>query len=163
LARHDDGTTGPRQTHSDPGGWCALVSAGERVPLPNAVTPLELDFAAEAVHLATVRHTLQEWLGKCGMAAAPAYDVLLAVGEACTNAVEHGHQGDGGVVRLRASIEGDELRVTIADSGRWKQPDPQADPLRGRGMPLIRALIPDVTVTTGDSGTVVDLRTHFSE
>ncbi|MGW4716600.1 ATP-binding protein [Nocardia sp. NPDC004260] len=138
------------------------MSAGERVPLPNAVTPLELDFPAEAVQLANVRHTLQEWLTQCGMAAAPAYDVLLAVGEACTNAVEHGHQGDGGVVRLRASIDGDELRVTISDSGRWKQPDPQADSLRGRGMPLIRALIPEVTVTAGDTGTVVDLRTPFS-
>ncbi|MFI5539308.1 ATP-binding protein [Nocardia sp. NPDC051900] len=138
------------------------MSAGERVPLPNAVTPLELDFPAEAVQLATVRHTLQDWLTQCGMAAAPAYDVLLAVGEACTNAVEHGHQGDGGVVRLRASLDGGELRVTISDSGRWKQPDPQADSLRGRGMPLIRALIPEVTVTAGDTGTVVDLRTPFS-
>ncbi|MGW4093701.1 ATP-binding protein [Nocardia sp. NPDC004750] len=138
------------------------MSAGERVPLPNAVTPLELDFPAEAVQLANVRHTLQEWLTQCGMAAAPAYDVLLAVGEACTNAVEHGHQGDGGVVRLRASIDGEELRVTISDSGRWKQPDQQADSLRGRGMPLIRALIPEVTVTAGDTGTVVDLRTPFS-
>ncbi|MEV6253987.1 ATP-binding protein [Nocardia sp. NPDC051929] len=138
------------------------MSAGERVPLPNAVTPLELDFPAEAVQLATVRHTLQDWLTQCGMAAAPAYDVLLAVGEACTNAVEHGHEGDGGVVRLRASVDGDELRVTISDSGRWKHPDPQADSLRGRGMPLIRALIPEVTVTAGDTGTVVDLRTPFS-
>ncbi|MEU6827090.1 ATP-binding protein [Nocardia beijingensis] len=138
------------------------MNAGERVPLPNAVSPLELDFPAEAVQLATVRHTLQEWLAQCGMAAAPAYDVLLAVGEACTNAVEHGHHGDGGVVRLRASIDGDQLRVTISDSGRWKKPDTQADSLRGRGMPLIRALIPEVTVTTGDTGTVVDLRTPFS-
>ncbi|MEU2102714.1 MULTISPECIES: ATP-binding protein [unclassified Nocardia] len=138
------------------------MNAGERVPLPNAVTPLALDFPAEAVQLATVRHTLQEWLAQCGMAAAPAYDVLLAVGEACTNAVEHGHHGDGGVVRLRAEIDGEHLRVTISDSGRWKEPDPQADSLRGRGMPLIRALIPEVTVTTGDTGTVVDLRTPFS-
>ncbi|MBF6469028.1 ATP-binding protein [Nocardia beijingensis] len=138
------------------------MSAGERVPLPDAMTPLELDFPAEAVQLATVRHTLQEWLAERGMAAAPAYDVLLAVGEACTNAVEHGHHGDGGMVRLRASIDGDELRVTISDSGRWKQPDPQPDAFRGRGMPLIRALIPEVTVTTGDSGTVVDLRTRLS-
>lgn len=138
------------------------MNAGERIPLPNAVSPLELDFPAEAVQLATVRHTLQDWLAQCGMAAAPAYDVLLAVGEACTNAVEHGHHGDGGVVRLRASVDGDQLRVTISDSGRWKNPDPHSDSLRGRGMPLIRALIPEVTVTTGDTGTVVDLRTPFS-
>ncbi|MGK8522708.1 ATP-binding protein [Nocardia asteroides] len=138
------------------------MSAGERVPLPNAVTPLELSFPAEAVQLATVRHILQEWLIDQGMAPGPAYDVLLAVGEACTNAVEHGHRGDGGVVRLRASIDGDELRVTVSDSGRWKPPDPHADSLRGRGMPLIRALIPQVSVTTGDSGTVVDLRTRFT-
>ncbi len=163
MGRHDDATSGPRQTHDDLGGWYAVVSTGERVPLPSAATPLELDFPAEAVQLATVRHTLQQWLTDSGMATGPAYDVLLAVSEACTNAVEHGHRGDGGVVRLRASISGDELRVTIADSGRWKPPDQRADSLRGRGMPLIRALIPEVDITTGDSGTVVDLRTRFSE
>jgi anti-sigma regulatory factor (Ser/Thr protein kinase) len=163
LGRHDDEKRGPRETHDDYGGWYALVSAGDRVPLPSALTPLELDFPAEAVQLATVRHALQEWLTDSGMAAAAAYDVLLAVGEACTNAVEHGHRGDGGVVRLRASISGDELRVTIADSGRWKPPDPQADSMRGRGMPLIRALIPEVDVITSDTGTVVDLRTRFTE
>ncbi|MBF6225976.1 ATP-binding protein [Nocardia abscessus] len=163
MGRHDDEKRGPRETHDDYGGWYALVSSSDRAPLPSALTPLELDFPAEAVQLATVRHALQEWLTDSGMAAAPAYDVLLAVGEACTNAVEHGHRGDGGVVRLRASISGDELRVTIADSGRWKPPDPQADSMRGRGMPLIRALIPKVSVSTGDSGTVVDLRTRFTE
>ncbi len=46
-------------------------------------------------------------------------DVVLAVGEACTNAVEHGHRGDGGTIRLRALIEANVLRVTVRDTGCW--------------------------------------------
>ncbi|MBF6302140.1 ATP-binding protein [Nocardia amamiensis] len=120
--------------------------------------PLELEFPATADRLAKVRHTFQDWLERCGIDADRIYDVLLAVGEACANAVEHGHRGDGGTVRLRASCTGAELNVAVADHGRWKPPDPQATSVRGRGLAIIRAVIPEVNVTTGDSGTTVAMR-----
>jgi anti-sigma regulatory factor (Ser/Thr protein kinase) len=84
-------------------------------------------------------------------------DVLLAVNEACTNAIEHGHDGDGGQIRVSAAIEDGELRIDIADRGRWRPPAGE-DPMRGRGLPLMRALVRDVEVTPGRSGTVVVLR-----
>ncbi|MET8773631.1 ATP-binding protein [Nocardia sp. NPDC050713] len=120
--------------------------------------PLELDFPATADRLAQVRHTFQDWLERCGIGSDRAYDVLLAVGEACTNAVEHGHRGDGGTVRVRAACTGAELNVTVADHGRWKPPDPQTRSVRGRGLAIIRAVIPDVAVTTGEGGTTVAMR-----
>ncbi|MCP2276838.1 ATP-binding protein [Nocardia amikacinitolerans] len=120
--------------------------------------PLELSFPATADRLAQVRHTLQDWLERCGIGAERAYDVLLAVGEACTNAVEHGHRGDGGTVRVRAFYTGAELNVTVSDHGRWKPPDLQARSVRGRGLAIIRAVIPEVDVTTGEGGTTVAMR-----
>lgn len=124
--------------------------------------PLKLDFPATADRLAAVRHIFQDWLARCGIEADRASDVLLAVGEACANAVEHGHRGDGGTVRVRASFTGSELNVTVADHGRWKPPDPQATSVRGRGFAIMRAVIPEVNVTTGDSGTTVAMRMPLS-
>ncbi len=85
-------------------------------------------------------------------------DILLAVDEACANAVEHGHRDRGGLVSVTARVEDDELHLVVADRGRWKPRGADADPARGRGPTIIHALVPDVVVTTGDAGTVVEMR-----
>ncbi|NUS91851.1 MAG: ATP-binding protein [Nocardia sp.] len=121
-------------------------------------TRWELQFPAKADQLAEVRHRTQEWLTQCPLDEYQAYDVLLAVGEACANAIEHGHRGDGGTVRLAFARDVAALRVTVADHGRWKSPDPGPDQVRGRGMAIIRALIPEVEVRITSRGTTVDMR-----
>lgn len=122
----------------------------------------ELDFPAIPERLAEVRHAMWEWLSRCPLDEHRLYDVLLAVGEACSNAIEHGHRGDGGTVRLRAAFDAGDLRITVADHGRWKPPDARPDPIRGRGMAIIRALIPQVEVTVSAAGTTVDMRMPIS-
>lgn len=117
----------------------------------------ELDFPAEPAALAEVRHAMQEWLRDGPLDERTAYDVLLAVGEACANAIEHGHRGDGGTVRLRATLDSAGLRITVSDHGRWKRPAPRPDPVRGRGLAMIRALIPEVKLTTSANGTTVEM------
>ncbi|MFI5495964.1 SpoIIE family protein phosphatase [Actinoplanes sp. NPDC051859] len=125
--------------------------------------PLELDFPAEATRLAPVRSALRGWLRRCGVDTTTAQNVLVAAGEACANAIEHGHRHTpGGRVRLRAAATAAHLHLTITDSGRWKAPQPAADPHRGRGLTLMRALMSEVTVTTGATGTVVGLQTRIS-
>lgn len=90
-------------------------------------------------------------------------NVLVAVGEACANAIEHGHRHTpGDDVRLRAVALVDSLRVTVADSGRWKDPQPGANAHRGRGMPLMRAMMQQVTVSPGPSGTTVDMQMRIA-
>lgn len=121
-------------------------------------TRWELQFPAKADQLAEVRHRTQEWLAYCPLGEYQAYDVLLAVGEACANAVEHGHQGDGGTIRLRCAREATGLRITVADHGRWKNPDPGPAQVRGRGMAIIRTLIPEVEVTIASGGTTVEMK-----
>ncbi|GAA0461625.1 histidine kinase [Paractinoplanes deccanensis] len=124
--------------------------------------PLELEFEAESTRLAPVRSALRGWLARAGIDTTTAQNVLVAAGEACANAIEHGHRhGPAGRIRLRAAATADYLRLTVADSGRWKTPQPGANPHRGRGLSLMRALMTEVTVTTGAAGTVVGLQARI--
>jgi len=125
--------------------------------------PLEIDFPAEAGRLAPVRSALRTWLARCGIDTTTAQNVLVAAGEACANAIEHGHGfRAGGLIRLRAAATADHLQLTVTDGGRWKTPDPAANPHRGRGLNLMRALMTEVTVSTGAAGTVIGLQARIS-
>jgi PAS domain S-box-containing protein len=125
--------------------------------------PLELEFPAEATRLAPVRSALRGWLARCGVDATTAQNVLVAAGEACANAIEHGHRhAPPGRIRLLAAATADNLRLTVTDSGRWKTPQPAENNHRGRGLMLIRALMSEVTVTTGTAGTIVGMQTRIS-
>ncbi|MEU0333888.1 SpoIIE family protein phosphatase [Streptomyces sp. NPDC006193] len=125
--------------------------------------PLEVAFPAESARLAPVRKALRDWLALCDLAPGTVQNVLVAAGEACANAIEHGHRhSPGGTVRLRAEAFADRLRLTVADSGRWKHPQPGSEPHRGRGVALMRALMQQVTIVPGPSGTTVDMQMRIA-
>ncbi|MGP2439293.1 SpoIIE family protein phosphatase [Streptomyces sp. JW3] len=125
--------------------------------------PLDLAFPGESAQLARVRGALRGWLARCELPPHTVQDVLVAAGEACANAVEHGHRDTpGDTVRLRAEARGGALRVTVADTGRWRTPRPELHPHRGRGVALMRALMQHVTITSGATGTTVDMRTRIA-
>ncbi|MGV9598235.1 SpoIIE family protein phosphatase [Streptosporangium sandarakinum] len=120
--------------------------------------PLEVSFPAESSQLAPVRSALRNWLAQCDLPSQTIQNVLVAAGEACANAIEHGHRhAPGDIVRLRAEAFVDNLRLTVADSGRWKLPQPEANAHRGRGVALMRAMMQQVTITPSPSGTTVDM------
>jgi anti-sigma regulatory factor (Ser/Thr protein kinase) len=85
-------------------------------------------------------------------------DVLVAAGEACANAIEHGHRdAPGQPIRLQAEATVTRLRLTVTDSGRWRPDRPSPDPLRGHGIALMRALMEHVTIEPGAAGTTVGM------
>lgn len=125
--------------------------------------PLEITFPAESAQLAPVRKALRSWLAQCDLPPNTVQNVLVAAGEACANAIEHGHRNAPGEdVRLRAVALVDTLRVTVADSGRWKVPRPEINAHRGRGISLMHALMQQVTVSPGPSGTTVDMQMRIA-
>ncbi|WP_311922706.1 SpoIIE family protein phosphatase [Microbispora sp. H10836] len=125
--------------------------------------PLEMTFPAESSQLAPVRKALRSWLGQCDLPAQIVQNVLVAAGEACANAIEHGHRHTpGDTVRLRAEASVDNLRLTVADTGRWKAPQPEVNSHRGRGVALMRAMMQQVTITPGPSGTTVDMQMRIA-
>jgi serine phosphatase RsbU (regulator of sigma subunit)/anti-sigma regulatory factor (Ser/Thr protein kinase) len=120
--------------------------------------PLQIDFQADVGHLAGVRTTLRRWLIQADVKPDQIYDVLTAAGEAVSNAIEHGHRDmPQGTISLRASVSADLVRLTIADSGSWKRPAPDAQHHRGRGIKLMQGLMQDVTIDRETEGTTVHL------
>jgi PAS domain S-box-containing protein len=123
-----------------------------------SVPPLTLEFPAHPDSLASTRHWLRAWLANAGLEEDLAQDVLVAVGEACANAVEHAYTGGTGAdARLSARFAGAGLVVTVTDHGRWKQPPPDNHVLRGRGVPMMEALADAVTLRHDAAGTTVTL------
>ncbi|MFC9795524.1 SpoIIE family protein phosphatase [Streptomyces sp. NPDC127584] len=125
--------------------------------------PLSMTFPAESGQLAPVRQAVRGWLQECGLPSETAQNVLVAAGEACANAIEHGHRdapGDG--VHLRAEATATSLRLTVTDTGRWKTPASEAHSLRGRGVQLMRALMHRVTIVPGPTGTTADMYTRIT-
>ena len=134
---------------------------------------------ARAEGLAALRRQLRRWLAAVGTDEDTASDVLLACGEAAANAVEHafagtaaepGSTGPAGEhaftanaaraagefeVELRIAA-GRELTLRVADTGRWRAVPAPGD--RGRGLPIMRAVMDSVEVESGENGTVVTMR-----
>src|SRR5690606_16645601 len=75
--------------------------------------PLDMEFPAESAQLAPVRTALRSWLARCEMPPHTVQNILVAVGEACANAIEHGHRDIPGPVRLRAEARVDDVRLTV--------------------------------------------------
>ncbi|MET8944695.1 SpoIIE family protein phosphatase [Streptomyces sp. NPDC004542] len=125
--------------------------------------PLEMSFPAESSQLAPVRKALRTWLAQCDLPPDAVQNVLVAAGEACANAIEHGHRhAPGEAVRLRAEAFVESLRLTVTDSGRWKAPQPELNRHRGRGLALMRAMMQQVNIAPGPSGTTVDMQMRIA-
>ena len=110
--------------------------------------------------LAFVRHALDEWLNGQGMSEPPRAEFVLATHEALANAIQHSGISSSVTVRARAASEG--IEIVISDEGSWKAPDEVSNDERGRGLSLIRLLVPDAEVSTGVPGTTVRLSHPFT-
>jgi anti-sigma regulatory factor (Ser/Thr protein kinase)/PAS domain-containing protein len=114
---------------------------------------------AKSVEAIGSRHRLRTWLDQLGVTLERRDQFLLAVGEAVANAIDHGSaRDDAQVVRIEVAVRGDELIVSVSDSGQWQ---PGAEGYftggRGRGHLLMQALTDDVHIDTDHQGTIVTL------
>lgn len=100
-------------------------------------------------------------------------DVKTAVSEAVTNAVIHGYQGNGGIIYLEVKILGQELTVTVKDTGIGIPNIPQAmEPMfttdpegerSGMGFSFMEAFMDEVSVESEpDKGTVVTMKRRLT-
>ncbi|ODR14769.1 ATPase [Mycobacterium shimoidei] len=125
--------------------------------------PLQVDFPAHASQLAHSRSALRGWLSRARVGTDQAHDMVVAAGEAVANAIEHGHRhSPEGMIRLRATMLVDEVHLTVTDTGSWKTPQPAANPHRGRGINLMRALMRDVAIHADTTGTTVHLSARIT-
>ncbi len=101
--------------------------------------------APKASHLLRARDRVRDYLTLLCHDQAPVDDMVLAVEEACTNAIRH--SGSRRDIEIRLSFEGDDLLAAVKDHGSGfdvgafvaqTPPDPLAD--HGRGLFLISRL-----------------------
>ena len=102
-----------------------------------------------------VRRGLERFLVDHGVGDDHRFSVITAVGEAVANAVEHAYADLPGTVRLCVRFEDSIVRVHIEDCGRWR---PATKEERGRGIPLMRALMDRVEIRTDSASTQVRMQ-----
>jgi anti-sigma regulatory factor (Ser/Thr protein kinase) len=116
---------------------------------------LEMTLDAHPRVLAGLRGTLARWLAGEGITNEDqVFNVTLAASEAAANAIEHAYGARQASFEMQARHEDDEVRITIADRGRWRESRPYG---RGRGLAIMRALVDDAEIRRGDDGTTVEL------
>ena len=120
--------------------------------------PMHLDMKALPESLALIRRELTDWLRIGNLTAAKVSDIVLAVAEAATNAIEHAYRNmPAGRVSVDVRAAGRDVVITIRDRGSWQTPARDSG-RRGRGIKLIRALTDEAEISSDESGTVVTMR-----
>ncbi|MCP9620071.1 ATP-binding protein [Nocardia otitidiscaviarum] len=142
------------------GGGVSMMIQRPRQAQPS--TPLRVRLPAEPRNLVMVRRALRDWLPSTGMASERVDDVVLAVTEVCSNAIEHGYRDRPGTVHVEGWATRSAVHLVVTDHGRWRPPRPDPGEVRGRGLRLVRALVPEVRLETGSTGTSVELRLPLS-
>ncbi len=122
----------------------------------------ELEIKSESVNLAYVRNHIRQIGEICDLNEKQVFDLQVAVGEATANAIEHGSPfGSENAVMIKARCNGTALIITVQDQGKFKRrmPGPaiEQNNFRGRGIPLMLALMDRVTIDEGKDGTRVVL------
>lgn len=135
------------------------AGAGETALRPLPDRPFHTSIAARATELAPLRVALRGWLAAMGVPELDADDLLVAVGEACANAIEHGYRFAGDErVTVCLALRAGRLEAQVRDTGGWVEPrtDPAATG-RGRGRMLMATLMDEAVIVGGPHGTTVRL------
>ncbi len=116
---------------------------------------MDIELPSDPAALADLRRRLRTWLELRGLEEDERHDAVLAVSEACNNAIEHGYRAKAGIIHLRLEHSEGALAIRIEDRGGWAAPTPSIE--RGRGIPLIRAVMDMTTIEHDEGGTSVTL------
>jgi len=105
-----------------------------------------------------VRSSIRSWATTRGIHESAAADLLIAVGEATSNAVRHAYfESTPGDVAVRIELVGEHLRVRVSDGGRWRPPRAEADS-PGMGTTVLQKLTECLEIVQANGGTDVTFR-----
>jgi serine phosphatase RsbU (regulator of sigma subunit)/anti-sigma regulatory factor (Ser/Thr protein kinase) len=127
------------------------VIAARVTPPPDRLSG---SWPAERGSLVAVRQLLRRWLRARSATEEEIYDITVACQEACANAIEHAYSPGRESFDVEATCADRRVRVTVRDHGLWRPPRGSN---RGRGLPLMHALMERVDVEHTDEGTIVVL------
>jgi serine/threonine-protein kinase RsbW len=97
--------------------------------------------------------------GRVGVRPGHRADLVLAVNEAASNAIEHAYPNPdpGDQITVSFWTEPRHLNVEVADHGRWRQPDADCGH-RGRGILIMQQMVESLSIDKNPDGTRVRLR-----
>lgn len=135
---------------------------------PGHIEFVHRSWPADPVQLTVIRHQLADWLAPLRLTEQETADVVLAVDEAVSNAVEHAYgPGESGQVELTLWTEPGTLSIEIVDHGQWRTPAadaqvvPETAPQASRGIGLMNTMVESVLIHFDDRGSRVLLRQHI--
>jgi serine/threonine-protein kinase RsbW len=116
-------------------------------------------FPAHPASLYDVREFIRARADEADLSGVIINDLVLAVSEACANAVLHSESSD---IEITWECDDSSVRVEIRDEGLFKRrvPLPEFEDPHGHGIPLMIALVDEVVIREGsdrDPGTTVRL------
>ena len=120
-----------------------------------APQPLHLRLPSDIASLDLVRDAMRSWLAGAPVNGSEAHDIVLAVWEACANAIEHAVDPREDRLQVWAELTPTELRIAVEDTGTWSPPIDNPD--RGFGLRLMRAAMTSVEIVPASTGTRVTL------
>jgi serine phosphatase RsbU (regulator of sigma subunit)/anti-sigma regulatory factor (Ser/Thr protein kinase) len=124
-----------------------------------ALTPnlLLRKLRADPDELRNLRREVRAWLELAGVDEPIANDLLIAVGEACMNVVQHAYANEAHrLVRVEGAVIDGDVVLTVTDTGTWKEHSTRS--VGGRGVKLMRDLVPSVQFSRRATGTTVTFR-----
>jgi serine phosphatase RsbU (regulator of sigma subunit)/anti-sigma regulatory factor (Ser/Thr protein kinase) len=134
-------------------------------PVEAAPTRLVQVVPATYSSIAPLRHRLWRWLEQTGADHTVAQDLLLTIGEATTNAIEHGSKNDPERrVTLEVFKHTTHITGTVSDTGRWVGDTAASwrQASRGRGLTLMHNLSDRVRIVRTANGTRVTVVHHLN-
>jgi serine/threonine-protein kinase RsbW len=78
---------------------------------------IELRLPARVEYIGIARLTVSGIANRLGLSFDEIEDLKLAVGEACTNAVQHAYGGEDGTLRISCKLHPDRIVIEVADQG----------------------------------------------
>ena len=131
--------------------WRCAVSAPARTCSCDA-------FSAGRDQQTWARQRLRVWLDSVGITGEDRDAVVLAVGEAVSNAIDHGSDRDPSqIVTVELARRQSKIIASVGDRGHWQPGLKALLAGRGRGHLIMEALSDDVDINLDQGGTVVTL------
>lgn len=132
---------------------------------PSCCVEQSLTLPSKGENLALLRHFVIDFAKQCEFTEDDVFDISVAVGEACSNALEHGSpEKEKNNIYLICTCTNDHLLIHVKDEGRFNKRS-NFVPLNhednsgpsGRGVMLMLAVMDKVSVDENTDGTTVTL------